>query len=78
MECIISYDNGTVIHHENLNTILFPEDREKLEEQFHNDGLWVHDIIVQSHITIVFYDANILLKGFDKSMLIYNSLNLII
>jgi len=39
VECIISHDNGTVIHHENLNSILFPEDREKLDEEFEKDGL---------------------------------------
>lgn len=39
VECVIHYDNGTVIHHENLNDILFPENREELQEKFEQDGL---------------------------------------
>ena len=33
------FPNGTVAHHENLNTILFPEEQEKLQEKFEQDGL---------------------------------------
>lgn len=39
VECMVQYSNGTVLHHENLNDILFPDKKDELEEAFQNDGL---------------------------------------
>lgn len=41
MECLVQWPNGTVIHHENLNFILFPEDYEKAQDDFSKDRKYV-------------------------------------
>lgn len=38
VECLVQYANGTVIHKENLNSILFPDDHDAVQQHFENDG----------------------------------------
>lgn len=38
VECMIQYPNGTMIHHENLNSILFPEDQDEQQKLLEADN----------------------------------------